>query len=344
MGIPTVRFRFSSDPEPHKSRRNQMLKKHPELRALFGRNPWSAVLIFGLLAIQFLLGWLTADMNSPIHIGLALSLGAVLTHALFVLIHECTHNLVLNGSRANRLLAMTANLGITFPLAMGYRKLHLLHHAEKGDPMRDGDIPSQKEANWVGSSPIRKLIWIALFFYFEGVSRVSERRNATYSDPWIRESTVLQLAFQIFLFTHYPAVAHYLLLSTLFGLGAGPFMGKWIGEHFAINGMQETYSYYGPLNRLMFNAGFHHEHHDLPAVPWNRIRKVKQQAPEFYETLASHSSYRRLCWRFIADRELTLWCRVTRGRHSSNYSEASGLTVSPQRTYEPSRSQVAEGA
>ena len=77
-------------------------------------------------------------------------------------------------------------------------------------------------------------------------------------------------------------------------------------------GEQETYSYYGALNTIAFNVGYHNEHHDFPSIPWNHLPKVKSLAPEAYDNLASHKSWTRLLFRFLFTREVSLFSRMVR--------------------------------
>jgi len=67
------------------------------------------------------------------------------------------------------------------------------------------------------------------------------------------------------------------------------------------------------LNKLALNVGYHNEHHDFPSIPWNRLPEIKRTAPEAYDSLASHKSWTRLLFRFLFDRDLTLFSRMVRG-------------------------------
>jgi sphingolipid delta-4 desaturase len=79
-----------------------------------------------------------------------------------------------------------------------------------------------------------------------------------------------------------------------------------------VHGEQETYSYYGPLNNIAFNVGYHNEHHDFPSIPWNKLPQLKNSAPEFYDSLYSHTSWIKLWFRFLTDKNLSLFNRVIR--------------------------------
>jgi sphingolipid delta-4 desaturase len=75
---------------------------------------------------------------------------------------------------------------------------------------------------------------------------------------------------------------------------------------------QETYSYYGPLNALTFNVGYHNEHHDFPYVAWSKLPELRKLAPEFYEPLATHRSWCRVIFDFIMCDDVGPWSRTKR--------------------------------
>jgi sphingolipid delta-4 desaturase len=110
-----------------------------------------------------------------------------------------------------------------------------------------------------------------------------------------------------------PKALVYLALSLFFSIGLHPLGARWIQRHsLTHDDEQETSSYYGPLNRLAFNVGYHNEHHDFPSVPWNHLPKIHAAAPEVYGELAAHQSWTRLLVRFLFDRDITLFSRVVR--------------------------------
>jgi sphingolipid delta-4 desaturase len=104
----------------------------------------------------------------------------------------------------------------------------------------------------------------------------------------------------------------YLVFSFFFSIGLHPLGARWIQEHYLTYPPQETYSYYGPLNILALNVGYHNEHHDMPSVPWNNLPKLKSRAPEFYNNLVYHKSWTRLLFKFLFDKNLSLFSRMLR--------------------------------
>src|ERR1043166_525479 len=85
------------------------------------------------------------------------------------------------------------------------------------------------------------------------------------------------------------------------------------------------FSYYGPMNRVALNMGYHNEHHDLPSIPWNNLPKLRAMAPEFYNNLKYHSSWSRLLFQFVFDKRYSLYSRVERMRRNDGSNAASQM-------------------
>jgi len=88
--------------------------------------------------------------------------------------------------------------------------------------------------------------------------------------------------------------------------------GHFIAEHYEFIDGQETYSYYGPLNYLTYNVGYHNEHHDFPRVPGRLLPKVREIASEFYDPLPHYTSWSRVLIDFVFFKNMNGYCRIKR--------------------------------
>lgn len=309
---PREDFTFVPSREPHAPRAREILRRHAEIRALVGRNPWSAVLVAALVLLQTgAAAWIG---RAPVWIGVAAAflVGAFLDHALWVLIHECAHNLVFRRAAWNRLAAVAANLPHLLPSAISFQTYHLKHHTFQGVYELDADIPNRWEARLVGHSALKKALWLLLFPIFQ-VTRPSRMKEISLFGPWVFANIAVQLAYDVAVWMMLgPKAFLYLAVSFFFSVGLHPLGARWIQEHFLVFEGQETSSYYGPLNVVALNVGHHNEHHDFPSVPWNRLPAVRRAVPEVYDALSSHRSWTRLLLRFVFDRRLSLFSRMIR--------------------------------
>lgn len=306
-------FRYSAEPEPHKLRTKQILASNPEVRNLIGKNPLTIIpllgIVFGMIAISYFL------KDSPwwLIIVVAYCVGAFANHALFVMIHECSHNLLFKGKTLNYLASITANLPHILPSAISFTRYHRMHHVHQGNHDLDADLPDFWEARIFGNNFFSKALWLLLFPIFQ-VRRTFRLKNIKPVDGWIITNWVLQFAFDVAIWVFIgPKALFFMLISFFFSVGLHPLGARWIQEHYLVlDENQETYSYYGPLNIFAFNVGFHNEHHDFPSVPWNKLPELKSKAPGFYDTLKSHQSWTRLFFRFLFDKNITLHSRILR--------------------------------
>jgi len=305
-------FVFSENSEPHRVRTKEILKQHPDIRKLIGKNPNTIWAIVGLVALQVVLAWFLADKSWWIVVGVAYLIGAFADHALFVMIHECAHKLLFKQPVANRLAGIFANIPQLFPSSVSFERYHIKHHSFQGVHELDADLPNHWEAKLIDNFFIGKVLWLLFYPIFQ-VFRINRLKEIKPIDGWVALNWGVQIAFIVLITTLFGTKAIiFLLLSFFFSVGLHPLGARWIQEHYLTHGEQETYSYYGPLNNVAFNVGYHNEHHDFPSIPWNRLPKIREGAPTFYNTLYYHTSWTKLFFRFLFDKEISLYSRIVR--------------------------------
>lgn len=305
-------FIFSNESEPHRIRTKEILGKHPEIRKLIGKNPNTIFAIIGLVALQIVLAWLVTNQSWWIVFIAAYLIGAFADHALFVMIHECAHRLLFKKPEANRLAGILANIPQLFPSSVSFERYHIKHHSFQGVHELDADLPNYWEAKLINNFFIGKMIWLLFYPLFQ-VFRISRLKEIKPFDKWVALNWAVQIAFIVFISLWLgPKGIVFLLASFFFSVGLHPLGARWIQEHYLTYGEQETYSYYGPLNNVAFNVGFHNEHHDFPSIPWNKLPKIREGAPTFYNSLYYHTSWTKLFFRFLFDKEISLYSRIVR--------------------------------
>ena len=305
-------FYKAATPIPHGGRAKHILREHPEVRRLIGRNAVTFWITAGIVAFQVAVAWLLRGSPWWLIIAAGAFVGAFADHALWVIIHECTHNLIFRSPAANTATGMLANFPIVVPGAsVFFQRYHMKHHAYLGVYDHDADVPNTWEAKLVGNSSWRKALWLLLYPIVQ-LTRPPRLKDLRPIDHWVVFNFAIQMAFNAAIFFLIsPGALGYLLASSWFSIGAHPLGARWIQEHYAIFPGQETNDYYGWLNRFALNIGFHNEHHDFPSVPWNRLPEIKRIAPEAYD-LAYHPSWAKLTWQFITDPRISLYTRNVR--------------------------------
>ncbi|BGP27273.1 sphingolipid delta-4 desaturase [Rhodotorula toruloides] len=297
-------FLWQMTEEPHRTRRKAILKAHPEITKLMGHEPLTKWVVLFVTLVQFSTAFYLR--NTPFFSWtfwiLAYLIGGTANQNTFLAVHEITHNLAFRGVRANRLCAIFANLPIGVPFAMMFKKYHIEHHKFLGEDGMDTDLPSRLELLVLKTVLGKTFFWPG-FIRYQAPTR------------WIALNMLVQLSFNALVVKSFGwnSMLYFLLSSHMAG-SLHPCAGHFIAEHYLFDGHdQETWSYYGPLNILCYNASIRpKEHHDFPSVPWTRLWKLHDTAKEFYDPLPAHKSWPGVTWRFITDPQVGMWSRVKR--------------------------------
>lgn len=307
---------LSAGAERHRALRRALLAQDPSLRDLFGPEPMTLVFLCGLIGVHVGLAYCLREAQLYLVFASALLLGQFVLHAGGALVHEAAHGLVLRGRRGRLVVdVLLETLLTSFGHHAQYQLDHVCsHHPYLGDYERDYE---HKDACrfWARASlrterPHRHRGLIALqlfldalplgFLVSDDLVAALERRSVQLPTRDVKRSVPgpnlgksRRIAYGLLSAFVLANVVRWLgpmsLLYWVWSLSL--FQGRWgvsnvgqvLAEHPSGDPNTPTCSYYGPFNYILFNTGYHDEHHTFPNVAWNRLKTLRSRAPNAFQ-------------------------------------------------------------
>jgi sphingolipid delta-4 desaturase len=306
-------FIWSMSDEPHASRRKMIIKDIPEVKALMGFEWKTKYITAALVGAQIYLAYLMRDevwKMSFTFWATAYFIGAVITQALFLANHEISHNLAFKSFDHNKLLGCFANTAMVVPYFMMFKNYHNEHHKYQGVEGVDTDLPTALEGKILKGTP-GKLFYMFFQIWFYALRPCfvrSQELTRWHAINWIVVLTSDAIIYSLWGLG--PII--YLLVCLHLAGSWHPIAAHFLAEHITFAGELETASYYGWMNWLTWNVGYHNEHHDFPNVPWSRLPALRKSGAVFYDQIPYHKSWVGALYRFLFDPSVSLYNRVKR--------------------------------
>lgn len=324
---PTLR---ESQPSPQAYRhiqiRRQILKTHPEVSALTGPDGRGAIAAVALLALHWTVCWWVAQTNVLVVFVTAFLFGQVVIHAAGALLHDTAHRLVFRERKAKLGFDLVLEAIMTsFSLQLTYQHEHVsLHHPFMGNYERDYEHEDNchflarrkfRDAHpviekflvaaqiFVQLLPLGFLVSDKIFspLYERATGRAAQdsQRHMASTQPAKGERYLFMavsagtLLFLFLAFGWLAVLYQAWSLSIFRGKAGVTNLGQSLSEHPGDDEIEPTRSNYTWLNWILFNTGYHNEHHTFPNVAWSRLPRLKAAAPEYFENADSQSYFRR---------------------------------------------------
>jgi sphingolipid 4-desaturase/C4-monooxygenase len=317
----------------HNAIRRTVVEQHPEVRALYGSDWRPALAAPLILAVHWCAAWLVSDTNLLVVFLAAFCFGQLTIHSAGALIHETAHRLVFRERRAKLAfdLLLEAITG-SFARQLTYQHEHVTsHHPQLGNYERDYEHEdvcrflarrafrarrptAQRLVTafelFVHLLPLGFLladeIFPRLYRWLTGRRVKDPQRDIAASRPLPTEKWLfigVSTAVNLLLFAAFGWLGwlyHIWSLSIFLGKCGISNLGQSLSEHPGDDAEQPTRSEYGRINWILFNTGYHHEHHTFPNVACLRLPALKALAPEAFE-VANPRSYARLWWEHVRE-------------------------------------------
>jgi sphingolipid delta-4 desaturase len=315
----------------HIQMRRLLLDAHPEAAALSGTDHRGAYAAIAILILHWTVCWWVAGTNILAVFLAAFFLRQVTIHAAGALLHDTAHRLVFRGRRSKLAFDLLLEIIMTsFSLQLTYQHEHVsLHHPYMGDYERDyehedncrllarrafrHDHPGMEKLLvaaqlFVHLLPLGFLvsdrIFLPLYERATGRAVRDPRRRMASTEPPAAERLVFiavsaaTLLFLFFAFGWLAVLYQAWSLSIFRGKAGVTNLGQSLSEHPGDDETNPTRSNYTWLNWLLFNTGYHNEHHTCPTVAWSRLPRLRALAPEIF-IQADDQSYLERWWRHV---------------------------------------------
>lgn len=265
-------FLWTYHEEPHRTRRQQIIKAHPQVTKLCGHEPLTKYVVTAVVALQLCMAYLLR--NTPwTSFKFLLSVyvvGATCNQNIFLAVHEISHNLAFKSARMNRWFAVFANTPIGLPYSAAFRPYHLEHHKYLGVDGTDTDLPTPLELLVLQNVLGKALFCTFQIFFYALRPTIVRAQKLTMLHLMNLVWNVCVVDVLVVRFMGWNALL-YLLLSSFAAGSLHPCAGHFLSEHYNLvattpsggRTVDETFSYYGILNLVTYNVGYHNEHHDL---------------------------------------------------------------------------------
>jgi sphingolipid 4-desaturase/C4-monooxygenase len=313
----------------------ELLRRHPQARSLVGPDPRGALAIPALLALHWGMAFLVSRVDGLAGLAAAFVAaffyGQLVLHSAGGLLHETAHRLVFRARAAKLAFDLSLELVLaSFARQLTYQHEHVSsHHRYMG--IYDHDYEHEDvcallaRRDYTTRHPGRqRAVTLAIlllhllpfgflatelavpWFYRRATGRAARdtlrRIPATRPASWERRLFIaVSLAVNAGLLAAFGFggwLYHNWTLSIFLGKCGVTNLGQSLAEHEGDDLEQPTRSYYGWMNALLFNTGYHNEHHTLPSVPWSRLPALRALAPEMFVAEAPYG-YARHWWEHV---------------------------------------------
>lgn len=311
----------SKDTIWHQNKRNEIIKKYPEIKKLQGPFYPSFFIILFLSIFQWYFAYLIQIYNLNIFTIFILSFlnANSFYHSFGSLIHENSHFLVL-GNKYKSFTSFILEIGLSsFGEHVKYEYSHIRkHHVSLNIKNVDSECTNDGHMstllNITNNIYINRLFYLIDLLPFGSIiiqeymkSKLEEKYNFKLNENDKFYQTLFKYtSILIFLYLIYFQYFKIILFKIwTLSIYQGKFSifrrGQSISEHYVenYNSYIPTQSTYGFIENLFgFNTGYHDEHHTFPLVSWYYLPSIKNIAPEYFNN-ENKLSYLKLWYRWF---------------------------------------------